>query len=114
MELVVARHLLDRRAAAVVLEHDEVADQVEEPTLLEQAFEHDLKLRQVRVCQALARDAAPGLESFPPRRTRADPRLDAVGDDQQMVEGEKRGDLGLSVRTAYRGRSRSCSSRCKV
>ena len=49
----------------------------------------------MRVCQALARDGAPGLEPFPPRRKRADPRLDAVGDDQQIVEGEEGGDHGL-------------------
>ena len=51
VELVIAGHLLDERAAAVVLEDDEVADQVEEPALLEHALDHHLQLGQVRVGQ---------------------------------------------------------------
>ena len=39
VELVVAGHLLDELAAAVVLEDDEVADEVEKPPLLEDALE---------------------------------------------------------------------------
>ena len=68
VELVVAGHLLDERAAARVLEHDEVAHQVEEAPLVEHALEQHLQLRQVRVGQRLARDRAPGLEPLRARR----------------------------------------------
>ena len=40
-------------------------------------------------------DGAPGLEPLAPGGERADARLHAVGDDQQRVGGEQRGDLGL-------------------
>ena len=55
VELVVARHLLGELAAARVLEHDEVADEIEEAALLEHAFEHDLQLGQRRRRVARAR-----------------------------------------------------------
>ncbi len=43
VELVIARHLLRERAAAEILEHDEMADEIEKPALLEHAREHDLQ-----------------------------------------------------------------------
>ena len=67
VELVIPRHLLDQRAAAVVLEHDEVADERENPPRLEDALQHHLELRHMRVGQRLPRDGAPGLEPLPPR-----------------------------------------------
>ena len=45
VELVVARHLLRQSATTGVLEHDEVADEVEKPTLLEHTLEDDLQFR---------------------------------------------------------------------
>ena len=81
--------------AAVVLEHDEVADQVEEALLVAKALDHDLQLGQMRVGQRLARDGAPGLEPLPPGAERADAGLHAVGGDEQRVGGEERRHLGL-------------------
>ena len=66
MELVVARHHLDQRAAAVVLEHDEIAQQGQKPVGFTDALDHHLQLRHVRVGQRLARNRAPGLEPLPP------------------------------------------------
>ena len=42
VELVVAGHLLGELTAVFVLEDDEVADEVEEPPLVEDPFEHHL------------------------------------------------------------------------
>ena len=44
VELVVARHLLDELPAAQILEHDEVAHEIEEAALLEHALQHHLQL----------------------------------------------------------------------
>ena len=49
VELVVAGHLLREPAAAVVLEDDEVAHQVEEAPRREDALDHHLQLRQMRI-----------------------------------------------------------------
>ena len=95
MELVVTRHLLDERTAAVVLEHDEVADERQEPARLKDPFEHDLQLRHVWIGQGLAGDRPPGLEPLPAGGQRADPRLDPVGDHEGGVHGEQRRKLGL-------------------
>ena len=91
---MVARHLLGD-AAAVVLEHDEVAQQVEEAPRRAQALDHHLQLRQVRVGQRLARDGAPGLEPLAPGGERAHARLHPVGDDEQRVRREERRHLRL-------------------
>jgi hypothetical protein len=95
VELVIARHLLHQPAAALVLEHDEVAQEVEEAPGLEHAFDDHLQLRQVRIGEALARDGAPGLEPFAPSAERPHARLHAVGGDQRRIGSEQRGDLGL-------------------
>ena len=42
VELVIPGHLLDQRAAAIVLEHDEVADHGETAARLKDAFQHHL------------------------------------------------------------------------
>ena len=52
MELVVARHLLNELAAALVLEDDEVADQVQEPALVEDASQQHLQLQHRAVGQS--------------------------------------------------------------
>ena len=95
VELMVPGHLLDRGAAAVVFEHDEVADQREQPAPVEDAFEQHLELRQARVGQRLARDRAPGLKPLPPGRQRADARFQSVRHDERGVEREQRRDLRL-------------------
>ena len=88
---MIARHLLRQRAAAVVLEHDEVAHQREEPVGRADALEHHLQLVHVGVGETLAGDSAPGLEPLPPGGERADARLAAVRDDEQLVHGEQGG-----------------------
>ena len=62
VELVIARHLLDERAAAIVLEDGEVAQEVEEIVGGEDARQHHLQFGHVRVGQILAGDGAPWLE----------------------------------------------------
>ena len=96
MELVVARHLLDQRPAARVLEDDEVPDEVEEAAAFQISPRSSPATRAVRRRrQRLARDGAPGLEPFPPGGKRADPRLDAVGDDQQALKAKSDGNSAL-------------------
>ena len=95
VELVVARHLLDELAAARVLEHDEVPDQIEEAALLEHAFQQHLQLGAGSAASVLALDGAPRHEPFPAGAERADARLRAVGDDQRGVGREQRRDLRL-------------------
>ena len=95
VELVVARHLLGERAAAVVLEHDEVPDQGQQPGRRADALDQDLQLRQRRVGERLARDRPPRLEPLPLGSQRADARLESVRHDQRRVEHEQRGNLHL-------------------
>ena len=95
VELVVARHLLDQRAAAVVLEHDEVAQQRQEPAGFTDAVDHHLQLRQVRIGQGLARDGAPRLEPLPPGGQGADAGVQSVRHHERGVEREQRRDFRL-------------------
>ena len=62
VELVIACHLFDERAAAVVLKDGEVAQEVEEIVGCEDARQHHLQFGHVRVGQILAGDGAPWLE----------------------------------------------------
>jgi len=94
VELVVSRHLLDD-AAAVVLEHQEVAHEVEEPARRAESLDHDPHLRRLGRGQSLAVDRPPGLEPLAPRGEGPDARLDSVGDDERGVPREKRRDLRL-------------------
>ena len=94
VKLVVAGDLLGQLAGALVLEHDEMAHQIEKAALLEHAFEHHLqfgKLRRVIV----AGNGAPRLEPFLAGAQRADARLHAVGDDQRRIGREQRRNLRL-------------------
>ena len=95
VELVVPGNLLDQGAAAVVLEHDEVADERQQPAPVEDAFEQHLELRQARVGQRLARDRAPRLEPLLPGRQRTDARFQSVRYDECGVEREQRRNLRL-------------------
>src|SRR5205807_9477367 len=95
VELVIARDLLGKLAAALVLEYDEVAHEVEESLPLEHAFEHDLQLRHRRRRIASPAHRPPGLEPLPARAQRADARLHAVGDHERRIGGEERWDLRL-------------------
>ena len=92
---MITGHLLGERAAPVVLEDDEVADEREEPCRCAGAFQHHLQLRHGGIGQPLARDRAPRLEPLPPGGEGTDARLDPVGDDERRVHGEERRQLGL-------------------
>ena len=95
MELVVAGHLLHEHAAAVVLEDDEIAEQRQQPLRRADALEEYAQLQRGHLGEALARDRAPRLEPLAPCRERAEARLRAVRDDEQLVHREQRGQLGL-------------------
>ena len=95
VELMVPGHLLDQGAAAVVLEHDEVADQGQQPAPVEDAFDQHLELRQARVGQRLARNRAPRLEPFLPGIQRADACFQSIRYDKCGIEREQRRDLRL-------------------
>ena len=94
VELVIAGHLLDERAA-VVLEDDEVAQQRQEAALLEDALDRHLQLGVEGRRQILAVDGAPRLEPLPAGGQRAEPRLHAVRHGEHRVAGEQRGQLRL-------------------
>ncbi len=55
VELMIAGDLLCERAAAEILEHDEMADEIEKPALLEHPREHDLQFRRGRAPHPRAR-----------------------------------------------------------
>ena len=99
VELVVAGHLLDDRAVAAavprVLEHDEVAQQVEKAARSNTpaSTTSSSGMRGGGILPPV--DRAPGLEPLPARAERADARADAVGDDERRVGREERGDLRL-------------------
>ncbi len=95
VKLVVARHLLDEAPAAVVLEHEEVADEIEKSARREDPIDHHLHRGQVRVGQPVAGDRAPRLEPLPSGAERADPRLHAVGGDEHGVGRKEQRDLHL-------------------
>src|SRR5215831_10697351 len=48
VELVISRDLFGERAAAEILEHNEMADEIEKPARVEDAGEHDLQFGQAR------------------------------------------------------------------
>ena len=95
VELVIAGHLLDQRPAAVVLKHDEIADERGKPVRRTDALEHHLKLEHARVGRGLARDSAPRLEPLPAGGERSDAGLGPVRDHEHRVHGEEGGQLGL-------------------
>ena len=89
MELVIPSDLLRQRAAAEILEQDEMTDYIEKPARLECTGEHDLQFGETR-CGILApADRAPRLEPFLTGAERADAGLHAVRGDQRRVVGEQ-------------------------
>ena len=94
VKLVVAGDdLVQPVAFGVFLEDNEVLEQIEEPLPLERAthqhFEFVGRLGRV----LLAVDRAPNFEPFLIGRERANARLRTVGDDEEFVVVEQRGDL---------------------
>ena len=87
--LVVASHLLDQHAVPRVLEDDEVADEVEEPPPVEGPLDHHLKLAEPVVRQPRPVNRPPRHEPLAVGGEGADARVNAVGDDQRLVEGEQ-------------------------
>lgn len=94
MELVIASQFLGNDAG-ILLEHDETADKIEEPPLLEYAFYQGFQLRGRKGVNILALDCPPRGESFPVRRQSANFSLVPIGNDQHGVAGEKAGHLGF-------------------
>ncbi len=82
--LVIARHDL-RQAATGFAEHGEVAQQIEEPLLLEQALDQRRKFRQAFFQNSLTIRSAPRHEAFQIGRQRPHARRDAVRRDQQSI-----------------------------
>jgi hypothetical protein len=89
VELVVPGDLLRERAAAEILEHDEMADEIKKPARFERPGEHDLQLGEARRHIPAPADSAPRLEPFLAGAERADPRLHPVRGDQRRVAGEQ-------------------------
>ena len=94
MKLVVARHLLGRRAAAV-FEYDEVADERQETPALADARQQNAQLRRLARRGAFAVYRSPRLEPLPAGGERPNARLDPVRDDKRLVGGEQIGDVRL-------------------
>ena len=95
VELVITRHLLFQRAAAVVIENDKVAYERKETVLFEHALQHHLELGQVLVGQRLPGNRAPWFEPLLPRRQRADSGFRPVRDHEHFIHGEQCGQFGL-------------------
>ncbi len=89
VELVVAGDLLLQAPAAVVLEHDEVPHQVEEPPVIAHPLHQHLELRQRQVCELLAGDGAPRLEPLAARGQRPEPGLQPVGHHHRRIHREQ-------------------------
>ena len=93
--LMVAGHLLDYSAVPRILEDDEITHQVEEALRVEDPLDQHLELAEVLVVQRRAADRPPRHEPLAVRGEGPDGRVDPVGDDQRLVEGEQRRNLLL-------------------
>lgn len=89
MELVITRHLLCDASAPVVLEHQEVAYQVEEALLRKQALDDYLHFRNGAGRQFFAVNRAPGFEPLASGAERADARLNAIRRHEHCVGGKQ-------------------------
>ena len=95
VELVIAGYLLHERAAAVVLEDDEVSEEGEEAVRRADALQHHLQFGLMRIGQGLAGYGAPGFEPLAACGEGADAGLGAVGDDERFVHAEQGGQFGF-------------------
>ena len=95
MKLVVASDLLDQRAAAVILEDDEGAQELQKAPVLEDATGEHFKLEQTGRSQFLAGDGAPGHEALAVGSKRTQSGGEPVGDRQQRGIREQGRDLQL-------------------
>src|SRR5262249_52105291 len=64
VELMIPRDLFCERAAAEILEHNEMADEIEKPPRLKHAGEQDLQFGETRPGIFAPADRAPRLEPF--------------------------------------------------
>ena len=80
--------LCEHAAAAEILEHDEMANEIEKPARLERPGEHDLQFGKTRRRILAPADRAPRLEPFLARAEGADASLHPVRGDQSRVIGE--------------------------
>ena len=92
VKLVIARHLLGRRAAAVFV-NDEVSDERQEAPALADALQQNAQLRRFGRRDGIAFDCSPRLEPLPAGGERPKPRFDAVRDDERFIGGEQVGDV---------------------
>src|SRR5690606_5181982 len=72
-----------------------VAQEVEQPALVEYAADQHLELAHRRGRERLALDGAPGHEALLVRRERADARLETIAYHEQFIEDEQRRQLVL-------------------
>ena len=75
---MVARHFLDDRSAPVIFKHDEMADQIKKPALVEHAAEQHFQLRHGDGRNRLAFNCPPRHEAFLVRADRADAGFNSV------------------------------------
>ena len=80
---------------AVILEHDEMPDEIEEPPLVEHAAQQHFQLRHRSRRKRLAPNRTPRHEPLPVRADRADARFQPIRNYQHGVMDEKRGNLLL-------------------
>src|SRR5450755_3603005 len=90
--LMIGGHLLVD-VHSVAFEDDKGAHEVQQALLLADAEQEGLKLWCPFGSDGVAVDGAPGLEALPVGGHGARACLDAIGDDQDFVIGEERGDL---------------------
>ena len=93
VELVVTGDLFERGGAAILLEDDEIADQIQKTALFKHTLEEHFKLGDRRRRDCLALDRLPGQEPFLIRRSASHAGIQPIGDDQQFVGNEQGGDL---------------------
>src|SRR5205807_10258806 len=94
MELVIGRDLLDD-VRTVGLEHDEVADQVKEPGLREDALDEHFQGTQIGGGNLVALDRLPGHEPFKGGVQRAGTCLKPVRYSKKLVEDKEARNLVL-------------------
>jgi len=94
MKLVVSGQLLDQAAVRFPLEHHKVGDKIQQVVFPEDPLCQDLD-RGTQTGFLFPFDRSPGGKALPVGRERANTSLIAVGDHQELIEGEEGGDLFL-------------------